>query len=88
MNVYNIYTLRGFPGGLRKGLLSERLVRFVSHDGRYTLPDPRLLRQHAVLSKMWNNADMKGALFEFEAISNLPGLALGGREPYYDGGSV
>ena len=39
-------------------LSPDRLVRFVSHDGRYPLPDPRLLRLHAVLSKIWSDTGM------------------------------
>ena len=80
-NTYGVRTLHGFPGGRRRILPRDRLVRLVCHDGRYALPDPNFLSIHAVLSKIWEDTGMQIPFEELEDICHLPQLAPDGSTP-------
>lgn len=63
INTYRIRTFPGFPTVLLENLPTSRTVTFVAHDGRYSLPNPDLIRLHAAVAHVLDAYSM-GHLIE------------------------
>ncbi|KAI9764451.1 MAG: hypothetical protein M1840_008474 [Geoglossum simile] len=57
-NRYHIKKYDNFPSFYEHGLPSDGFVTFTAHDGRYPLPDPKLLSVHAAIGAVLHASGM------------------------------